>query len=177
MGIKGLNCGVQPCLSLRNQSGAAMLETVVSLFILAIGLLGSLAMQANGVNSNQRAHLITDANILAMDMADRIMAYNSDDITGDNDDYDGISTADAVSQPSCLASGCSAGDQKTYDHWDWAQQIKTRLPGGLGKVDYDGASGTYSIQVMWNHEQIENPTTNCNGASTDLTCFTYELRL
>lgn len=171
-------------LSRKRQRGAAMMETLVSLFLLAIGLLGTLAMQVKGVNSNQRAQFATDANILAEDMANRILGYvrnldaaNINDPTK-FDDYSGInSTTSTATDPACIAvtAGCSAAEQIIFDELQWVTEVKSRLPNGVGKVAY--ASGTYKITVMWNHDQIENPTTNCSGSGTDLACFIYELKL
>lgn len=168
--------------SRRHQAGAAMMETLVSLFLLAIGLLGTLAMQVKGVNSNQRAQFTTDANILAEDMANRILGYvrNLDGSVATSsdtlDDYHGIDTSDtSASDPSCVTGGCSPAQQLVFDEWQWTTDIQSRLPNGVGTVSY--TSGSYQITVMWNHNQIENPTTNCAGSETDLACFTYELKL
>ncbi len=166
----------------RSQGGMAMMQTLVSLFLLAIGLLGTLAMQAKGVNSNQRAQFVTDANVLAEDMANRILGYTRNLTAASSvsaavlDDYDGIDTTTSTeTNPGCLSLGCSGEDQLKFDEWQWTQDIKSRLPNGIGKVSY--ASGIYSITVMWNHDQIESPTTNCSGSGTDLACFIYQLKV
>lgn len=168
--------------STENQSGMVMMETLVSLFLLAVGLLGTLAMQVKGVNSNQRAQLATEANMLAEDMATRILGYvrNTNAASTGNpellDDFNNIDSSDSTANdPNCLATGCNAAQQRQYDEWQWATTVKSRLPDGVGKVSY--ADGAYTITVMWNNEQIENPTTDCLGNPTDLTCFTYELKL
>ncbi len=166
----------------RSQRGMAMMETMVSLFLLAVGLLGTLAMQVKGVNSNQRAQFATEANILAEDMANRILGYvrNLDATALRNTailgDFNGIDTSSSsAADPGCLATGCNLAQQRQYDEWQWGSYIKSRLPSGIGQVDYSG--GVYEITVMWNHDQIENPTTNCSGGGSDLACFTYQLKL
>lgn len=164
------------------QKGSAMMETVVSLFVLAIGLMGTLAMQARGVNSNQRANFATNANILAADMADRILAYSRSVNAAtpiaelDLSAYNGIDTSDDVSEISCL-DGCNLNEQKQFDAWEWSEAVTTSLPEGLGRVSFDNASNSYEIQVMWNHNRIENPTFECKGSTTDLACFVYTLNL
>ncbi|WP_052692212.1 type IV pilus modification protein PilV [Teredinibacter purpureus] len=166
------------------QNGAAMMEMVVSLFVLAIGLMGTLSMQINGVNSNQRAHFVTDANVLATDMVDRIMAYNSGDITEDNDDYNGIYSADigTADASGCIATGCNAAAQKSLDAWEWSQAIKARLPSGTGEVIH--ASGVYTVVLKWSQgDAFVNATCSNIKASalkdTDATkaCLAYQLRL
>jgi len=59
------------------QSGFSLIEVLVSLFVLAIGLLGVIAMQINSVKSNQRAQYTAVVKILAADFTDRIYAYNA----------------------------------------------------------------------------------------------------
>lgn len=159
------------------QNGAAMLEMVVSLFVLAVGLLGSLAMQANSVKSNQRGHLITEANLLAADMVDRILAYDNIDDDTDNNDYSGIDTSDSgLSEPGdCFTTGCGAADQIAWDAWEWKTMIEDQLPGGIGQVSF--ADNVYTIRVMWDHMQNGATGTNCTGAESDLACFTFEMRL
>ena len=168
--------------SKRRQRGMAMMETLVSLFLLAVGLLGTLAMQVKGANSNQRAQFSTEANILAEDMANRILGYVRNlDATSIRDpeilnDFNGIDTSSSgAADPGCLATGCNRAQQRQYDEWQWSSYIKSRLPSGIGQVDY--SSGVYEITVMWNHDQIENPTSNCSGGGSDLACFVYQLKL
>ncbi|WP_028885059.1 type IV pilus modification protein PilV [Teredinibacter turnerae] len=164
------------------QAGSTMMETVVALFVLAIGLLGTLAMQANGVNSNQRANLVTEANLLAADMVDRILAFNDIDSSADDDAYDGIDTSSGTaSLPDC-SSGCTATQQIAYDEAQWAEQLATTLPGGVGKITFDSTTNAYTIQVMWDHNRNGATGTGCTGndwgeSATELTCYTYELRL
>lgn len=162
--------------------GSAMMETVVSLFVLAVGLLGTLAMQAQGVNSNQRANFVTEANILAADMVDRILAYKNNDDLADAGEYNNIDTSSTTSTlPDCSA-GCTSAQQVTFDEVEWGDLLANNLPGGVGKVSFDSASKVYTIQVMWDHNRTGATGTNCSGndageSATDLTCYTYELGL
>ncbi len=60
-------------LHLKKQ-GFTLIEVLVSIVILAIGLLGIMNMQARALMDNQDAYLRTQAVFLAYDMADRIRA-------------------------------------------------------------------------------------------------------
>ncbi|WP_246125277.1 type IV pilus modification protein PilV [Exilibacterium tricleocarpae] len=162
------------------QAGAGLIEVMVSMFILAVGLLGVLAMQANGVKSNQRAYFSTEAQLLAGDMVDRIFAYNSINLATDNGDYNGIDTSeDDPNNQNCIdtAGGCSAAQQVQYDIWDWRRQLTSRLPGGVGTVAFDAARGVYTITVMWDQELTGAAGTGCGGTADDLTCYQLEVRL
>ena len=159
------------------QAGAGLIEVLVSMFILAVGLLGVLAMQVNSHKSNQRASFSTEAQLLASDMVDRIFAYDDVNTTTDNGDYDDIDTSKDVDDPNCIGSagGCTPAQQKTYDTWDWKRQLATRLPGGIGTVTYSG--NMYTVTVMWDQEISGATGTDCGGGSDDLTCYRLEVRL
>lgn len=162
------------------QRGATLVETMVALFILGVGLLGTLSMQVKAVNSNQRAQFATDANILALDMASRIQAYERnlaiDQLGVIKGDYSIDSTASSsATEPTCLATGCTAEQQRAFDEWQWLGEIKKRLPDGIGQVAY--LNGVYTITVMWNNDQTPVPTANCSGSGTDRTCFVYKFKL
>lgn len=164
----------------RIQLGSSLVETLVALFILAVGLLGILAMQAGSVKSNQRAYLSTEAQMLASDMADRILAYDDIDDVTDNGDYANINTAGTTSDPGCISSGCGKAQQVAYDEFQWGDELSSRLPGGIGTVSRNG--NIYTITVMWDNELSEataNATgTGCSGDPTvDLACYNLELRL
>lgn len=155
-----------------------MIEVVVALFILAVGLLGVLAMQANGIKGNQRAGFSTDAYLLAQDMADRIQAYNDIDDPNDDNDYDNIDlSANIPADPGCAANGCSRGQQVTLDQFEWGTQLARRLPGGSGKVDYDTIAEKYTVTVMWDGNQDGSAGINCTGAAGQLLCFSVEFKL
>jgi len=80
-------CGLRPSSS----KGAGLIEILIALTVLAIGLLGVLSLQANGLNSGQRAVFTTEASMLAEDMAERILAFGSTGAT--LSEFNGTNTA------------------------------------------------------------------------------------
>lgn len=170
----------QRSLCHRNQYGSTMMETVVSLFVLAVGLLGTLAMQANGVTSHQRANLTTEANLLAADMVDRILAYNDIDTREDDDHYDGLDTSDGYpGSPDC-SGGCARADQIELDEAQWGEQLASALPGGVGNISFDSTTRIYTIRVMWEPAREDAVGLGCVGddeGTAGLMCYTYELRM
>lgn len=158
------------------QGGATLIETLVSLMILAVGLLGILSMQANSVKSNQRSQFASEAFLLASDMIDRIYAY--DDVTDpdDNDDFDDIDTNDDTAMPTCLQAGCNAASQVDLAKAEWRQAFRSRLPSGRGTVNY--INGVYTVAVMWDNDNTGATGTGCSGDSdTDLACYIFEVAL
>ncbi len=165
----------------QSHRGVGLIEVLVSLFILAVGLLGVLAMQANGIKGNQKAGFSTDAQILALDMASRIQAYNVISDAADDDDYDNIDipTNGVPADPGCALAGCSKTQQVTYDVFQWGTALSQKLPGGTGTVKYgDGTDALkYIVTVMWDGNQDGSTGTACNGAANQLTCFSLEFKL
>lgn len=155
------------------QRGAGLVEVMVSLLILGVGLLGVLSLQAKGLNSNQRAVFVTEAQILAQDMADRIMAFGNDP-TGDNTGrYKGTDTRSPPDTVSCR-SGCTPAEARQYDQAQWAKQVNSStLPNGRGEVRW--ANSVYTIRVIWDQERSgnSNAVSNCNPDN----CYQLELRL
>ncbi|WP_166360345.1 type IV pilus modification protein PilV [Pseudomonas akapageensis] len=58
----------------RRQQGVTLIEVLVSLFILAVGLLGAAALQLNALKYTDSALMSSQASFIAYDMMDRIRA-------------------------------------------------------------------------------------------------------
>lgn len=133
--------------------GFTLIEILVTMFILAIGLLGLAGLTTEGMKNNQGAYLRTQASILAYDMVDRIRA-NKNQAAG----YQGFSTVNAsTTLPSCVsdAAGCTAVDRVTADLAEWTRHVQgagagvAMLPGGQGRIFFDGTSSIYTITIIW----------------------------
>ncbi|BFM14337.1 hypothetical protein R50073_05200 [Maricurvus nonylphenolicus] len=159
-----------------------MAETVIALFILAVGLLAVQAMQLTSLRTNVSASMRTDAQFLAEDMADRIMAYSNQSLLNPllvtpADDYNGIDTNGAAVDPGCSAGGCNTAQQRALDLFDWKTELEARLPGGRGTVNVVGNEVT-TITVMWDNDRTGANGTGCSGDSqVDLACYSVQLNL
>ncbi len=136
--------------------GFTLIEILVTVFILAIGLLGLAGLLVEGMRNNQGAYLRTQASIIAYDMADRIRANRAQALGGGA--YDGFTTVGAdTNLPGCATQngGCSPAQQVTVDMAQWARQIQgvgsgmTLLPGGLGSIQYDAGADVFTISIQW----------------------------
>jgi len=174
---------------IKKQQGAGMIEVMVSLLILAVGLLGVLSLQANGLNSNQRAEFVSQAQILAQDMADRILAYGSLETNGNRGamtgQYGATDTSSPVTDPDCenpiTGGGCDPLNTVTFDQAEWQQLFSgpdISLPSGRGTVTW--AAPIYTITIYWDQDRTGATGTNCNSrdksATGNLTCFRMEVR-
>lgn len=162
------------------QRGSGLIEVMVSLLILGVGLLGVLSLQVNGINSNQRAVFVTEAQMLAQDMANRILAFGNGTVGVNsnlyNMDVSKVVPPATVTVPSC-ASGCDAGATKLFDEAEWqAALTASSLPRARGMVLWSAASGAvsqlYTVQVMWDQERTGlGGTVPCG----DDNCFTLQV--
>ncbi len=137
-------------MGIRKQSGSSLVEVMVALFVLAIGLLGVLAMQSKSMQYNQSAHVYSQAVYLANDIAERIRT-NVDPAA----DY---SAAIPTAAPTnCQANACDAAALAAWDTYSWNQNIKNYLPAGAGTIEpivFDGRN-FLNIQVSFDDSRAE----------------------
>lgn len=135
--------------------GATMIEVLVSLFVLAIGLLGVLGMQAEGTLANQRGMFSSQAAFLAQSMADRIRVNDAPNGGLSNGNYGGTDTGgDAANSAytagtDCESVDCNATALLAYDRAEWEVELEAQLPGGQGAIAWDNANQLYTISVIW----------------------------
>ncbi|WP_421858090.1 type IV pilus modification protein PilV [Marinobacter salarius] len=145
--------------------GFTLIEILVTLFILAVGLLGLAGLMVDGMRNNQGAYLRTQASILAYDMADRMRANREE--AEDGGKYAGFSTANASTTISACAStavGCTPEQQATVDKVQWTRQIQgagsgmTLLPGGVGTITHDATNDIFTIRISWDETKRDGDT-------------------
>lgn len=137
-----------------------MIEVLISVLILAVGLLGMAALQMNGLRNNQTAYFRAQATQLAYDMADR-MRTNIDE--AQNGTYDN----GAASGDDCATSACNESQMVGYDFAQWTADLAAQLPSGTGSVcidstpedgdtgspECDGTGTVYAIKVWWDDDR------------------------
>lgn len=125
----------------------------MSLVILAIGLLGHMALQMTSLSSNQSSYFRSQASIIANEMADR-MRMNPTGV--DNGKYDAIDTdGNNYADPNCNNSGCAPDEQADFDLNEWEVSIDATIPGGIGTIQRDPAivdQAVFTIAITWNSQ-------------------------
>ena len=154
-------------LNQNSQRGVSLVESMITLLILSIGLLGIAALQITSMQQNASSFRHSQAVWIGYNMADRIRA-NFNQFPG----YAGIDTSTGYSQD-CISGACNTNQMITSDAADWTTQIQN-LPGGRGTVT--GDTSQLIITVMWDDESTGATGTGCgNNPSVDLTCYTVTL--
>ncbi|MDH5190312.1 MAG: type IV pilus modification protein PilV [Gammaproteobacteria bacterium] len=155
---------------MRNKSkGFTLLEVLITVVILAIGLLGIASLQLNALRFNHSAYLRTQASLLAYDMADRMRANRGGSVNYATDYNVTYSSA------SCPTS-CDANGIRDMDLYEWKQALSQRLPSGNGKIEMPSAGNyIYTITIRWNDSRAETDSSNIGNAS--IQTFTYKTEI
>lgn len=132
----------------RASAGFTLLEVLVSMIILAVGMLGVAALQGRAFQDNHDAYLYTQAVFQATDLSDRIRAngvFWHDQVT--NNTVSGAATLAAVKNaaaadseadhdycssddpPSGGTLGCTPAELAAYDLYRWNTDTDGLLPG------------------------------------------------
>jgi len=109
-----------------------MLEVLVTMLIIAVGLLGLAGLQVKGLQANHAAYLRTEATERAYDMADRMRANIKGVDAGDYNNLSGTPT-----DPGCITTDCTPKQLADYDVRQWNLDNARLLPLGAGAVCLD----------------------------------------
>lgn len=120
---------------MKNARGFSLVEVLVSIVIVAIGLLGMAGLTAAGLKSNNTSYYRSQATVLANDILDRMRA-NAVQARGQQ--------YDVAAGPAYTAAG---GTLELFDCQEWVAAIAAAMPGGTGTVDVN--AGTATIVINW----------------------------
>ncbi|HTT09561.1 MAG TPA: type IV pilus modification protein PilV [Burkholderiaceae bacterium] len=134
----------------RRARGVTLIEVLVTMVIVAVGLLGLAGMQVRGLSIQKDAHGRALATQLALDIADRMRSN-----TGALASYTfttpyptGAYTVPAG--PDCVSGACTAVQQAQFDFSEWFTRVQGgALPGGWARIEQDAASPAWKITLMW----------------------------
>jgi type IV pilus assembly protein PilV len=185
-------------IAIRAPLGFSLLEVLVSVLILAVGLIALSSLYVAGTQNNKNAALRTLATQQAYDMSDRMRANMAGLITTPSAYH--RPTASAVANCK-TATGCSAAEMAQNDMYEWndagsAISNAVVLPGGMGVVcidstpndgTYNGTAVTndgcdglgtmYAIKIWWRDDRQEaNPAYSCAAGTARRNCFVTTLQ-
>ena len=149
------------------QSGFTLLEVLVTLIVLAIGLLGLAGLQVVSLRNNHGAYLRSQAIIQSYDMVDRMRA-NSDQVGIYNLSANASYAFSAIGTQTTAcdsAGGCTAAQMAGHDLFKWNQSNRSVLPQGIGIVCRDNTidDGGYDLAT----DTVTTGCTNNAGPPAD----------
>lgn len=149
--------------------GFTLIEVLVTLVVLAIGLLGLAGLQASSLKHNNNAYQRTQATFLAYDILDRMRA-NPMGVEAGN--YNAINTGTPPTSPACITTGCTPAQLADNDIVEWSTDLTAVLPSGNGVIEGNGANAPFTVKIMWDDMRTGVTGTGCDSTDPDdMTCF------
>ena len=149
---------------MKQQSGVGLIEVLVSLLVVAIGILGMIGLQTLSLKQNAEARTFGFANQLAADMNERIRANQLYAIN--NSGYNLALGNTSISAGDCSAA-CSDSDLAAYDLVEWLTQLERLIPQSQAAIEVTPIAGltraaaTIKINIQYRHDY--NASTTLNG--------------
>lgn len=154
----------------RQQDGSSMIEVLVTMVVIATGLLGIASMQMVSMKNANSSYQRYVASLYAYDMMERM---RSNPAGVDAGLYDSVTANGTATQVSCTTA-CSATQVAAFDAYEWGSEISSKLPNGVGSVA-QGADG-YVITVSWS-EQDTGAGLGTTAGAADTQTFSLEVAL
>jgi type IV pilus assembly protein PilV len=151
----------------RGQRGDTMIEVLVTIIIIAVGVLGAAALQVTTLKNLSTSHSASVAAIVAEDFSERMRANPTAALAGGYE-HSSAPTGDT----DCAANLCSMADMAKYDIKTWWDQLTAVLPAGSAEVTRIVGTNRFVLTVRWDEDRSGSTAKNCPVQSTaDLECY------
>ena len=153
------------------QGGAMMIEILVTILVLAVGLLGLAGLQLSAMKFTKDAASRSNATLLTAELADRMRAnmegvkqasYKRDLA------YAASIAAGLPADPGCgKTTDCTYTTMATLDLNQWLTAIAATLPEGTGALIEDPVNKSgWTIYVMWMEKSLNEANKDNAAVST-----------
>lgn len=141
------------CIS--NKTGFSLVEVLVSMVVLAFGVIGAAGMQLAALRTTQQAAFQTFSLQLAAEIADAISV--SERQVGNNwkvNPFEGMTyrAADnselAVPSRLCYETTCDGQEFAEFEIYEWKKRIKAALPGGRILICRDAETWSRAVNAL-----------------------------
>jgi type IV pilus assembly protein PilV len=133
------------------ERGFTLIEVLVTVIVLAIGLLGLAGLQLGGLRYSYSAYQRSQATILANDIVDRMRANPT--VAGTGSYNINIGTVPGVKNCNGTGANCTTADMASADLYEWKQSLAAILPSGDGSIALNG--GIFTVTVQWDDTRGE----------------------
>lgn len=130
----------------RPAAGFTIVEVLVAVLLLAVGLVGALAMQAHAMRTRQETAMQTEALHAAAALADRIRANAAQSSAYLGFGFDADSPPPPPAGDACAGAPCDAATLAQRDLADFRRQLHAALPGGRAHICRDAPAPDGALQ-------------------------------
>lgn len=143
-----------------NQAGVGLIEVLVSLLILAIGVLGFAGLQMRALQSSGEAQFQVQAAAIADDIASRIK-LNEEKMDWYRTASNWTNATQSMPPTNCVASACTPDQMADFDVKQANYAVQNLLPNGRVRVEPCLQPTTHTcVYIAWNNTQ---PTAGSAG--------------
>ena len=124
-------------------NGFTLIEVLISVLVLAIGVIGAARMQLAALRTSQQSAYQTAALQLAAEMAEKIRANQrqlaSAGVANPYLSLDYKSSENTLTRPTvmCYTADCGSAELAKFDIYEWESRVKATLPGARVKICRD----------------------------------------
>lgn len=125
------------------QGGFTLIEVLISVFVLALGVIGAAGMQLVAMRTGQQSSLQTVAVQLATEMADNMRQNATEMNKPDSDnpylfEYNSSAADPDSAGKFCYGNtACNSAELANFDISEWQARLKAGLPGGRAVICRD----------------------------------------
>jgi type IV pilus assembly protein PilV len=153
--------------------GDTLIEVLITVLILAVGVLGVAAMQVTTLQNLNSSYSTSVAEIIAEDLSERMRANPTSALAGSY-----VHSAPPVPYPDCVANVCNLADLATYDVGSWWAALTAVLPSATGEVTRNAGTNTFVVTVRWDEDRNGSSGTSCPVLSAaDLECHQFNITI
>ncbi|MCZ6471072.1 MAG: type IV pilus modification protein PilV [Gammaproteobacteria bacterium] len=157
----------------RKCRGDTLVEVLITVLILAVGVLGVAGMQVTTLQNLNSSYSASVAGIIAEDLSERMRANPTAALAGTY-----VHSAAPVTYPDCVANVCNLGDLATYDVGSWWAALTAVLPSATGQVTRNAGTNTFVVTVRWDEDRNGSSGTSCPVLSAaDLECYQFNITI
>jgi len=175
---------------MRGETGTTLIEVLITVFVIAIGLLGIAGLQTRALSANSDSIMYSRATFLASDIVER-MRNNVRGVRNQRYKRTSVGGAPLTVVKDCTAANaiCSESELASFDMYQWLQlrvRSSTELPDGDALITSADWAPTRFTAVRGTPETVEMATTvtvrlrwrgrlggNCDVNAADLTNQSY----
>jgi len=144
------------------QRGLSMIEILVTLTIVAFGLLGLLGLQARALSFQKDSFDRKAAAELVAQLAERMRANHLGFLAGSYTVVFAQATATPAAVTTCAAP-CTSAQVATRDLDEWRIELRRRIPGSAAYIQWDPANPSWvNVSIAWVEPQSTGADVNWN---------------